>query len=96
MGSDMRLSLVEAEQRIKSLPGWRLEATKSESSTYSRISRRYRVRQPDRAGGGSRRPSSDILVTYKRVTLTYSTHSEGGLTEKDFAGAAWPNGSRRI
>jgi 4a-hydroxytetrahydrobiopterin dehydratase len=29
----------------------------------------------------------DILVNYKRVTLTYSTHSEGGLTEKDFEGA---------
>jgi 4a-hydroxytetrahydrobiopterin dehydratase len=25
--------------------------------------------------------------SYKRVTLTYSTHSAGGLTEKDFAGA---------
>lgn len=30
----------------------------------------------------------DVLVNYKRVTLTYSTHSEGGLTEKDFTGAA--------
>jgi len=30
----------------------------------------------------------DILINYKRVTLTYSTHSEGGLTVKDFAGAA--------
>ena len=30
----------------------------------------------------------DILVNYKRVTLTYSTHSEGGLTGKDFEGAA--------
>ncbi len=29
----------------------------------------------------------DILVSYKRVTLTYSTHSEGGLTQKDFDGA---------
>ena len=29
----------------------------------------------------------DILINYKRVTLTFSTHSEGGLTEKDFAGA---------
>jgi len=29
----------------------------------------------------------DILVSYKRVTLTYSTHSEGGLTVKDFDGA---------
>ena len=30
----------------------------------------------------------DILINYKRVTLTYSTHSDGGLTDKDFAGAA--------
>jgi len=30
----------------------------------------------------------DILIDYKRVTLTYSTHSEGGLTAKDMAGAA--------
>jgi 4a-hydroxytetrahydrobiopterin dehydratase len=30
----------------------------------------------------------DILINYKRVTLTYSTHDEGGLTEKDFMGAA--------
>ena len=29
----------------------------------------------------------DILIKYKRVTLTYSTHSEGGLTVKDFDGA---------
>ena len=29
----------------------------------------------------------DILINYKRVTLTYSTHSEGGLTAKDFEGA---------
>ena len=29
----------------------------------------------------------DIDIRYKRVTLAYSTHSEGGLTEKDFAGA---------
>ena len=26
----------------------------------------------------------DILINYKRVTLTLSTHSAGGLTEKDF------------
>ena len=29
----------------------------------------------------------DILINYTRVTLTYSTHSEGGLTQKDFDGA---------
>jgi 4a-hydroxytetrahydrobiopterin dehydratase len=30
----------------------------------------------------------DIEIHYKRVVLTYATHSEGGITEKDFAGAA--------
>lgn len=29
----------------------------------------------------------DITINYKRVTLSYSTHSEGGLTQKDFEGA---------
>jgi 4a-hydroxytetrahydrobiopterin dehydratase len=30
----------------------------------------------------------DVLISnYKKVTLTFTTHSDGGLTEKDFAGA---------
>ena len=29
----------------------------------------------------------DITVNYRRVTLSYTTHSEGGLTLKDFDGA---------
>ena len=29
----------------------------------------------------------DITINYRRVTLSYSTHSEGGLTAKDFDGA---------
>jgi len=29
----------------------------------------------------------DITISYKRVTLLFSTHSEHGLTAKDFAGA---------
>jgi 4a-hydroxytetrahydrobiopterin dehydratase len=30
----------------------------------------------------------DIEIHYKRVVLSYSTHSEGGLTQKDIDGAA--------
>ncbi|HXE81478.1 MAG TPA: 4a-hydroxytetrahydrobiopterin dehydratase [Vicinamibacterales bacterium] len=29
----------------------------------------------------------DLTINYKRVTVEYSTHSEGGLTAKDLAGA---------
>jgi 4a-hydroxytetrahydrobiopterin dehydratase len=30
----------------------------------------------------------DITINYKRVGLSYTTHSEKGLTSKDFDGAA--------
>ncbi len=30
----------------------------------------------------------DIEIHYKRVVLSYSTHDEGGITQKDFDGAA--------
>lgn len=29
----------------------------------------------------------DLLISYRKVTVTWSTHSEGGVTEKDIAGA---------
>lgn len=29
----------------------------------------------------------DVTINYRRVTLSYATHSEGGVTTKDFAGA---------
>jgi 4a-hydroxytetrahydrobiopterin dehydratase len=29
----------------------------------------------------------DITINYRRVTLAFTTHSEGGLTAKDLAGA---------
>lgn len=36
----------------------------------------------------------DILISnYKKVTLTFTTHSAGGLTEKDLAGA---EGAERV
>ncbi len=30
----------------------------------------------------------DLLLRYKRVRVTWSTHSDGGVTEKDFDGVA--------
>ena len=29
----------------------------------------------------------DLTINYRKVTVEYTTHSEGGLTEKDLAGA---------
>jgi len=84
-----KLSLVEAERQIKSLDGWTLEG--------DAIKKRYTFKTfpdaiafVDRLALEAERVDHhpDILINYKRVTLTYSTHDEGGLTDKDFAGAA--------
>ena len=29
----------------------------------------------------------DLAVSYRKVTVTWSTHSDGGITDKDFEGA---------
>jgi len=37
----------------------------------------------------------DLTINYRKVTVSYSTHSEGGVTEKDFAGAERANEAAR-
>lgn len=82
------LSADEATRRLQKLPGWDLDG--------QAIRRKFMfsgfpdavafvVRHGFDAEAADHHP--DILINYKRVTLTYTTHSEGGLTEKDFAGA---------
>jgi len=34
----------------------------------------------------------DLTINYRRVTVLYSTHSDGGITEKDVAGARMTDG----
>jgi 4a-hydroxytetrahydrobiopterin dehydratase len=84
-----KLTPDEAEQRLRTLSGWILQGDE--------ITRKFTFRDFMAAIAFVNRLAPecekadhhpDILINYKRVTLTYSTHSEGGLTEKDFAGAA--------
>src|SRR5688572_20699227 len=79
----------EAERRVKELSGWALDG--------KAIRKQFVLRDFPEAvafvsrlvpGAESADHHPDILINYKRVTLTYSTHSEGGLTIKDFDGAA--------
>jgi 4a-hydroxytetrahydrobiopterin dehydratase len=85
----MKLARAEAEQRVKSLNGWTLEgdAIKKQYTFKDFLDAIAFVnRLAPEAEKVDHHP--DILINYKRVTLTYSTHSEGGLTTKDFDGAA--------
>ena len=84
-----KLSRAEAEQRIKGLDGWTLDgdAIRKQYTFKDFLEAIAFVnRLAPEAEKADHHP--DILINYKRVTLTYSTHDAGGLTEKDFAGAA--------
>jgi len=85
----MKLSRAEVDQRMRSLSGWTLEGDAIRKQfTFANFPEAIAFvdRLAPEAEAVDHHP--DILINYKRVTLTYSTHSEGGLTDKDFAGAA--------
>ena len=84
----MKLSQSDIAQRIASVKGWTLEgdAIRKQFTFKDFLDAIAFVnRLAPEAEKVDHHP--DILINYKRVTLTYSTHDEGGLTEKDFAGA---------
>jgi 4a-hydroxytetrahydrobiopterin dehydratase len=85
----MKLSQADVDQRMKDLRGWTLQGNEIvKQYTFKNFPEAiaFVSRLAPEAEAADHHP--DILVNYKRVTLTYSTHSEGGLTDKDFAGAA--------
>jgi len=82
------ISTDEARTRLQKLPGWELNGDAIRRQLTFRNfpeAMAFAVRLGFAAEAADHHP--DILINYKRVTLTYSTHSAGGLTEKDFAGA---------
>ncbi len=84
-----KLTTSEIQKRLKTVSGWTLEADAIKKQfTFAGFPEAIAFvnRLAPKAEAADHHP--DILINYKRVTLTYSTHSEGGLTEKDFEGAA--------
>lgn len=85
----MRLTDQDITLRLKTMPGWQVEG--------NALTRTFELKSfPDAiafvtrlafdAEAGDHHP--DVNIRYKRVTVSWSTHSEGGVTEKDFEGAA--------
>jgi 4a-hydroxytetrahydrobiopterin dehydratase len=84
-----KMSLGETQAEVGKLQGWELEGDAIRRKfTFAGFpdAVAFVVRLGFIAEAADHHP--DILINYKRVTLTYSTHSEGGLTRKDFDGAA--------
>jgi 4a-hydroxytetrahydrobiopterin dehydratase len=83
------LSGNEVQRQLKDLNGWALDG--------AAIRKQYTFEDFPAAVAFVNRlvPESetadhhpDITINYRKVTLVFSTHSEGGLTQKDFDGAA--------
>jgi len=84
-----KLTTEAVEAALKKLPGWNLknEAIGKQYTWPSFPEAIKFVNQvADLAEQADHHP--DILINYRRVTLTLSTHSEGGITQKDFDLAA--------
>lgn len=85
----MKLSAAEIGERMKTVQGWTLDGDAIRKQfTFKGFPEAvgFVNRLVPEAEAADHHP--DVQINYKRVTLVYSTHSEGGLTEKDFAGAA--------
>lgn len=83
-----KLSDSDIKTRLGDLPGWTFEnnalrrqfTCKSFPDAVSFV-----MRLAFSAEAADHHP--DLLLNFKRVTVTWSTHSDGGVTEKDFSGA---------
>ena len=83
-----KLTAEEASRQLGQLKGWALagDSIRKEYAFGSfREAVSFVVRLAFEAEAADHHP--DITISYRNVTLVYSTHSAGGLTEKDFAGA---------
>lgn len=89
----MTLTLVEIQQRLAETPGWSLGEgnTIRKSFTFKSFPEAvsFAVRVAFQAEAADHHP--DIAISYKQVTLAFTTHSAGGLTVKDFEGAREAN-----
>ena len=80
-----KLSAEQIADKLKALPGWEYEN--------NAISKTFKFKEflhgiefvqkiAEMAEAADHHP--DIAINYTRVTFTCSTHSDGGVTEKDF------------
>ncbi len=84
----MKLTADQIAERLASCPGWKakdgaISKTYTLSSFPDAIA--FVTRLAFDAEAADHHP--DLQISYKKVTVKWSTHDAGGVTEKDFAGA---------
>lgn len=78
------LSAVDVTERLKSLPGWRLEGKEIvRTFEFKDFSAAMRFVNAVAAEAESAGHHPDIDVRYNKVKLALTSHDAGGLTERD-------------
>jgi 4a-hydroxytetrahydrobiopterin dehydratase len=87
------LSVEQIAEALNGLPGW-TQSGNAIHRTFTLPSFGAAMEFANRVAALAQRADHhpDILIQYKKVTLTLSTHSAGGLTDKDVALAREVNG----
>ena len=84
-----RLTDQEVSERLSTLPEWQRSGdTITRRFTFAGFPEAVAFVSRLVPGAEAADHHPDLTINYRRVTVTYTTHSEGGLTEKDFVGAA--------
>jgi 4a-hydroxytetrahydrobiopterin dehydratase len=90
------LSRDEVARQLADLDGWTLDGNAIKKQfTFAGFPEAVAFVQRLVPGAEDADHHPDLSISYKRVTVAYSTHSEGGLTAKDFAGAKRTEGAVR-
>ncbi len=93
----MLLSKDEVTTALRSLDGWTLEGNAIRKQfTFEGFPEAVAFVQRLVPGAEAADHHPDITINYRRVTLAYSTHSEGGVTKKDIDGARTADAVARI
>jgi 4a-hydroxytetrahydrobiopterin dehydratase len=91
-----KLSREDVEHRLQGLAGWRLEGDALvKQFTFAGFPEAVAFVNHLVPGAEAADHHPDITINYRRVTLSYSTHSEGGITAKDFDGASMADEAAR-
>jgi 4a-hydroxytetrahydrobiopterin dehydratase len=93
----MKLTAAELDQALQALPGWTRQGDAVvRQFTFSsfRDAIAFVTRLAFDAEAADHHP--DLAINYKRVTVTWSTHDEGGVTRKDVDGVKATNGVAQL
>lgn len=91
------LSRVDIDQALQTLAGWSVEGDALQKQfTFAGFPAAvaFVARLVPDCERADHHP--DVTINYKRVTLRWSTHSEGGVTEKDLDGARMAEREARV